>query len=136
MAGLGLFQETEGYSGSDIKLVCREAAMRPVRKIFNALEDHQSGKAGTTAKVLWEKNLCKNPTFTSRWCLAPVLGGSLLLHTILVSLSCTHSTPSSSGVLFWIHFAPEDKLLRARAFISLAHDDVGLDPPRHYINIK
>ncbi|XP_059563217.1 katanin p60 ATPase-containing subunit A-like 2 [Myotis daubentonii] len=37
-----LSQETEGYSGSDIKLVCREAAMRPVRKIFNALEDHQS----------------------------------------------------------------------------------------------
>ncbi|XP_045383885.1 katanin p60 ATPase-containing subunit A-like 2 isoform X2 [Lemur catta] len=37
-----LSQETEGYSGSDIKLVCREAAMRPVRKIFNALENHQS----------------------------------------------------------------------------------------------
>ncbi|KAG8511897.1 Katanin p60 ATPase-containing subunit A-like 2, partial [Galemys pyrenaicus] len=36
-----LGQETEGYSGSDIKLVCREAAMRPVRKIFNALENHQ-----------------------------------------------------------------------------------------------
>ncbi|XP_037364458.1 katanin p60 ATPase-containing subunit A-like 2 isoform X1 [Talpa occidentalis] len=36
-----LSQETEGYSGSDIKLVCREAAMRPVRKIFNALENHQ-----------------------------------------------------------------------------------------------
>ncbi|XP_016080542.1 PREDICTED: katanin p60 ATPase-containing subunit A-like 2 [Miniopterus natalensis] len=37
-----LSKETEGYSGSDIKLVCREAAMRPVRKIFNALENHQS----------------------------------------------------------------------------------------------
>ncbi|XP_054100136.2 katanin p60 ATPase-containing subunit A-like 2 isoform X1 [Callithrix jacchus] len=37
-----LSQETEGYSGSDIKLVCREAAMRPVRKIFDALENHQS----------------------------------------------------------------------------------------------
>ncbi|XP_063133738.1 katanin p60 ATPase-containing subunit A-like 2 isoform X5 [Rattus norvegicus] len=37
-----LSQETEGYSGSDIKLVCREAAMRPVRKIFNVLENHQS----------------------------------------------------------------------------------------------
>ncbi|XP_010212358.1 PREDICTED: katanin p60 ATPase-containing subunit A-like 2 [Tinamus guttatus] len=36
-----LSQETEGYSGSDIKLVCKEAAMRPVRKIFNALENHQ-----------------------------------------------------------------------------------------------
>ncbi|XP_023365984.1 katanin p60 ATPase-containing subunit A-like 2 isoform X3 [Otolemur garnettii] len=37
-----LSQETEGYSGSDIKLVCREAAMRPVRKIFSMLENHQS----------------------------------------------------------------------------------------------
>ncbi|XP_059974540.1 katanin p60 ATPase-containing subunit A-like 2 isoform X4 [Mesoplodon densirostris] len=37
-----LSRETEGYSGSDIKLVCREAAMRPVRKIFNALENQQS----------------------------------------------------------------------------------------------
>uniref|UniRef100_A0A8D0HDD6 Katanin p60 ATPase-containing subunit A-like 2 n=1 Tax=Sphenodon punctatus TaxID=8508 RepID=A0A8D0HDD6_SPHPU len=40
-----LGQETEGYSGSDIKLVCKEAAMRPVRKIFSALEDHQSGSS-------------------------------------------------------------------------------------------
>lgn len=37
-----LSQETEGYSGSDIKLVCREAAMRPVRKIFSVLENNQS----------------------------------------------------------------------------------------------
>nr|XP_046231182.1 katanin p60 ATPase-containing subunit A-like 2 [Scatophagus argus] len=33
----------EGYSGSDIRLVCKEAAMRPVRKIFDALELHQEG---------------------------------------------------------------------------------------------
>ncbi|XP_063814702.1 katanin p60 ATPase-containing subunit A-like 2 isoform X2 [Pseudophryne corroboree] len=38
-----LGEETEGYSGSDIKLVCKEAAMRPVRKIFDALENHQPG---------------------------------------------------------------------------------------------
>uniref|UniRef100_A0A8C5TK87 Katanin p60 ATPase-containing subunit A-like 2 n=1 Tax=Malurus cyaneus samueli TaxID=2593467 RepID=A0A8C5TK87_9PASS len=38
-----LGQETNGYSGSDIKLVCKEAAMRPVRKIFDALENHQPG---------------------------------------------------------------------------------------------
>ncbi|NXJ03495.1 KATL2 protein, partial [Odontophorus gujanensis] len=34
-----LGQETDGYSGSDIKLVCKEAAMRPVRKVFDALEN-------------------------------------------------------------------------------------------------
>ncbi|GCB63525.1 hypothetical protein scyTo_0007395 [Scyliorhinus torazame] len=39
-----LGEKTEGYSGSDIKLVCKEAAMRPVRKIFDALENHQTGK--------------------------------------------------------------------------------------------
>ncbi|XP_057261695.1 katanin p60 ATPase-containing subunit A-like 2 isoform X3 [Pezoporus wallicus] len=38
-----LGQETDGYSGSDIKLVCKEAAMRPVRKIFDALENHKPG---------------------------------------------------------------------------------------------
>ena len=37
------FQKTDGYSGSDIQLVCKEAAMRPVRKIFDALENHSEG---------------------------------------------------------------------------------------------
>ncbi|KAG7465445.1 katanin p60 ATPase-containing subunit A-like 2 isoform X1 [Solea senegalensis] len=36
-----LAKNTEGYSGSDIQLVCKEAAMRPVRKIFDVLESHQ-----------------------------------------------------------------------------------------------
>lgn len=33
----------EGYSGSDVKLVCKEAAMRSVRKIFGALEAGDKG---------------------------------------------------------------------------------------------
>ncbi|XP_043937812.1 katanin p60 ATPase-containing subunit A-like 2 isoform X2 [Protopterus annectens] len=40
-----LADATEGYSGSDVKLVCKEAAMRPVRKIFDALESHHSGNS-------------------------------------------------------------------------------------------
>ncbi|XP_077099347.1 katanin p60 ATPase-containing subunit A-like 2 [Siphateles boraxobius] len=40
-----LAQETGGYSGSDIRLVCKEAAMRPVRKIFDALENHIEGQS-------------------------------------------------------------------------------------------
>ncbi|KAM3600575.1 uncharacterized protein V6R79_025311 [Siganus canaliculatus] len=40
-----LAEGIEGYSGSDIKLVCKEAAMRPVRKVFDALESHQHGAA-------------------------------------------------------------------------------------------
>ncbi|XP_077442307.1 katanin p60 ATPase-containing subunit A-like 2 [Vanacampus margaritifer] len=47
-----LATEMEGYSGSDIRLVCKEAAMRQVRKIFEALESNQDvrtkqGDAGT-----------------------------------------------------------------------------------------
>ena len=39
---LCILQKTDGYSGSDIKLVSKEAAMRPVRKIFDALENHNA----------------------------------------------------------------------------------------------
>ncbi|XP_070845233.1 katanin p60 ATPase-containing subunit A-like 2 [Chaetodon trifascialis] len=39
----------EGYSGSDIRLVCKEAAMRPVRKIFDALESHREGDTAMPA---------------------------------------------------------------------------------------
>ncbi|XP_075885197.1 katanin p60 ATPase-containing subunit A-like 2 isoform X2 [Nelusetta ayraudi] len=38
-----LAMRTDGYSGSDVRLVCREAAMRPVRKIFDLLESPQQG---------------------------------------------------------------------------------------------
>jgi katanin p60 ATPase-containing subunit A1 len=34
--------KTEGYSGSDITQVCKEAAMRPVRKIIKELEEKNS----------------------------------------------------------------------------------------------
>lgn len=37
-------QNTDGYSGSDIQLVCKESAMRPVRKIFDFLESHYRGE--------------------------------------------------------------------------------------------
>ncbi|XP_023194151.1 katanin p60 ATPase-containing subunit A-like 2 isoform X2 [Xiphophorus maculatus] len=41
-----LAEEMEGYSGCDIRLTCKEAAMRPVRKIFDALESHHGGDVG------------------------------------------------------------------------------------------
>ena len=40
---VSLTQLTEGYSGSDIKLVCKEAAMRSVRKVFHRLETLSEG---------------------------------------------------------------------------------------------
>lgn len=36
-----LVERTEGYSGSDIRLVCKEAAMQPLRRIMTILEDKQ-----------------------------------------------------------------------------------------------
>ena len=40
-------QRTDGYSGSDVRLVCKEAAMRPVRKVFDKLDQLDSGKPST-----------------------------------------------------------------------------------------
>ncbi|CAO2823400.1 unnamed protein product [Amaranthus hypochondriacus] len=36
-----LVEKTEGYSGSDIRLVCKEAAMQPVRRLVSVLEQKQ-----------------------------------------------------------------------------------------------
>ncbi|XP_010279627.1 PREDICTED: katanin p60 ATPase-containing subunit A-like 2 isoform X2 [Nelumbo nucifera] len=36
-----LVERTEGYSGSDIRLVCKEAAMQPLRRLMIQLEDRQ-----------------------------------------------------------------------------------------------
>ena len=49
-----LIQLTEGYSGSDIKLVCKEAAMQPVRKVFDKLESMNCGAGGVLEDILIE----------------------------------------------------------------------------------
>lgn len=36
---LFFFQKTDGYSGSDIKLVCKETAMQAMRLVFDTLEN-------------------------------------------------------------------------------------------------
>jgi SpoVK/Ycf46/Vps4 family AAA+-type ATPase len=36
-----LVENTEGYSGSDIRLVCKEAAMQPLRRLMAVLEGRQ-----------------------------------------------------------------------------------------------
>lgn len=36
-----LVESAEGYSGSDIRLVCKEAAMQPLRRLMMVLEGRQ-----------------------------------------------------------------------------------------------
>lgn len=36
-----LVERTEGYSGSDIRLVCKEAAMQPLRRVMTILENQE-----------------------------------------------------------------------------------------------
>lgn len=36
-----LVDKTEGYSGSDIRLVCKEAAMQPLRRVMTVLEHRE-----------------------------------------------------------------------------------------------
>ena len=45
-------QMTEGYSGSDIRLVCKEAAMRSVRRVFDKLEGLQETSSHLGCLVL------------------------------------------------------------------------------------
>lgn len=47
-----LMQETNGYSGADVRLVCKEAAMRTVRKVFDALENHVEGDLNGSKFIL------------------------------------------------------------------------------------
>lgn len=36
-----MVEKTEGYSGSDIRLVCKETAMQPLRRLMACLEEKQ-----------------------------------------------------------------------------------------------
>jgi SpoVK/Ycf46/Vps4 family AAA+-type ATPase len=44
-------QASAGYSGSDIRLVCKEAAMNALREAFSLLETCQNGTFSTSFTV-------------------------------------------------------------------------------------
>ncbi|TXG47925.1 hypothetical protein EZV62_027219 [Acer yangbiense] len=50
-----LVEKTEGFSGSDIRLLCKEAAMQPLRRLMTHLEDREEvvPEDGMTSKVMF-----------------------------------------------------------------------------------
>ncbi|XP_038883746.1 katanin p60 ATPase-containing subunit A-like 2 isoform X3 [Benincasa hispida] len=54
-----LMERTEGYSGSDIRLVCKEAAMQPLRRLMAQLEEQQKGLPEDQQGVVPEEELPK-----------------------------------------------------------------------------
>jgi SpoVK/Ycf46/Vps4 family AAA+-type ATPase len=48
-------EKTAGYSGSDVRLVCKEAAMRPLRRLMSALDEEEgSGSDAPAGDVLFD----------------------------------------------------------------------------------
>lgn len=42
-------EKTAGYSGSDVRLVCKEAAMRPLRRLMSALDEEEESGSDASA---------------------------------------------------------------------------------------
>ncbi|TPX65354.1 hypothetical protein CcCBS67573_g08150 [Chytriomyces confervae] len=46
---------SDGYSGSDIQLVCKEAAMRPLRRLFDLIEMNDASESGSTSEMVFSR---------------------------------------------------------------------------------
>ncbi|KAI3480963.1 hypothetical protein L1887_56916 [Cichorium endivia] len=57
-----LVKRTEGYSGSDLKELCRNAAMRPVREFLRSKAGRESVAGATTSGGSWRGQRCGQHT--------------------------------------------------------------------------
>jgi len=57
-----IFTKKKNYSGSDIKLVCKEAAMKPLRRLLDSIENSEA--AEESQEGFWDPvdpSTCPNP---------------------------------------------------------------------------
>lgn len=75
-----LMERTQGYSGSDIRLVCKEAAMQPLRRVMAQLEKQQEGLPEEQHGVVPEEGMgLLNASFCFFFCF-PLLSKSKNLY--------------------------------------------------------
>ncbi len=72
-----LAHKTDGYSGADIALICKEAAMIPLRTLFGQLESHENES---------EEEDAEPPTFVRR---------AVNMQDVVSAISCTKPTCDS-----------------------------------------
>lgn len=85
-------KQTQNYSGSDIKLLCKEIAMRPIRRILQQLEELEISQKEDPSK---QKNHCYsnlNDTVLSKKISRFMKQNIITSDDILGALKCTKSS--------------------------------------------
>ena len=88
-----LVERTEGFSGSDIRLLCKEAAMQPLRRLMTLLEDREEVVVSEDGKLLlayiFLKDIQKIYNLTnSDWVMSKKKNKNLILHSSVLYDTC------------------------------------------------